>query len=110
MKRFTGINGTIIFDDRKVTIIREKKLDRVFHQQGSIDIPLSQIDLVMFSEAGLTNGYIAILEKNNKIPHSVFTAIKHQNAVIFRFPKNQQAQEFARQIKVAVFERKKSEK
>ncbi|MBR2255772.1 MAG: hypothetical protein IJ899_00205 [Blautia sp.] len=92
MQKFVGLNGTISASEKSVILSREKKLDGVFHKLGTMEIPIDQIEKVVFSEAGLTNGFIAILRKGDKRPHSVFSAMKNQNAVIFRLTKNAQAQ------------------
>lgn len=99
MKRFTGLNGSITVSGNSVVLSRERKLDGVFHELGSREIPISQIEKVVFSEAGLTNGFLAILRKGDKRPRSVFSAIKNENAIIFRITKNEQAQEMAEYVK-----------
>ena len=99
MKKFVGLNGTISVSTDSVYLSRERKLDGVFHQLGITEIPIKQIDKVIFSEAGLTNGFIAILRKGDKRPHSIFSALKNENTVIFRLTKNHQAQELTNYVK-----------
>ena len=99
MKKFVGLNGTISVSADSVYLSRERKLDGVFHQLGTTEIPIKQIEKVVFSEAGLTNGFIAILRKGDKRPHTIFSALKNENAVIFRLTKNDQAQEMTNYVK-----------
>ena len=53
----------------------------------------------MFSEEGIANGYMAFLRKGDKRPHSVFSALKNENAIIFRFTKNRIAKELVNLVK-----------
>ena len=99
MRRFVGLNGTISISDHSVFLSREGKLDSVFHMPGTTEIPIRLIHKVVFSQAGLTNGFIAILRKGDKQPHSVFSALKNENAVIFRVTKNDQALELAEYVR-----------
>ncbi len=97
MKSFTGLNGKVFASEDTVMIKREGKLDKVFHE-SDLTIPLNQIYAVEYMEGGITNGFIAFLRKGDKIPHSVFAALKNENAIIFRFNKNLQAKKFAEHV------------
>ncbi len=99
MDMFRGINGTIILSDDIVQIIREKGIDYTFHKEGHIEIPYSEIKEVVFSEGGLINGYISIMEKKSKRPSGIVQAMKDENAVIFRMFKNEQAREIRSEIR-----------
>ena len=99
MKNFVGLNGKIYADEDGVTLIRESKIDGVFHELGTVRIPISEIAKVIYSEGGLTNGYIAFLRKGDRRPLSVFSALKNDNTVIFRFTKNESAQQMAEYVK-----------
>ena len=102
MKTFKGLNGKITADEEKVVLTRSTKLDSVFHEAGTITIPIDQIEKVAFSEGGLTNGFIAFVRKGDKQPHSVFSAMKQDNAVIFRLTKNDVARELAEYVKALI--------
>ena len=97
-RKFAGLNGSILVKDDNLYLIREKKLDGVFHELGTITIPINQIKQVAFAEAGLTNGFIAILRKGDRRPRTVFSAIKNETAVIFRVTKNAQAHDMVRYV------------
>lgn len=71
-------------------------------EAGSITIPIDQIEKVAFSEGGLTNGFIAFVRKGDKRPHSVFSAMKQDNAVVFRLTKNDAARELAEYVKALI--------
>ena len=90
---FKGLNGSVSIAENWVTISREKKLDGVFHTLGSIIIPIRELDKVVYSKGGILNGFIVFIKKGDRQPHSVFSAIKNKNAIIFRASKNEQAKE-----------------
>ncbi|MCR5775890.1 MAG: hypothetical protein K6G84_00545 [Lachnospiraceae bacterium] len=99
MISFVGLNGQIEVDNDGIILTRVAKLDKVFHQAGKIIIPFCQVENVVFSEGGLTNGFVAFLRKGDKEPHSVFSAIKNDTAVIFRLTKNKNARQLVNYVK-----------
>ena len=99
MRKFVGINGSVLVDENTVTLFREKKLDGVFHELGKMEIPVNQIERIVISEAGLTNGFIAFLRKGDKRPRTVFSALKNKNTIIFRLTKNEQALKMTEYVK-----------
>ena len=99
MVSFAGLNGQITVDEHTITLTRSAKLDKVFHNAGTITIPLSKVEKVIFSEGGLTNGYVAFLRKGDKRPRSVFSALKNKNTVIFRLTKNDDAKDLVDYVK-----------
>lgn len=99
MMSFVGLNGSVFVDERGISLTRKSRLDGAFHDLGTLKIPYEQIVKVVFAKGGLTNGYMAFLRKDDKRPHSVFSALKNDSAIIFRFTKNDSAKEIVDLIK-----------
>ncbi|MDO4474989.1 MAG: hypothetical protein Q4B75_10125 [Eubacteriales bacterium] len=99
MKKFRGINGTLILKDDSVLVLREKGIDGTFHDVSEIEIPYSTIEDVEIVPGGLINGYICIVNSGINSPSNIFKAMKNDNTVIFRIFKNDQAIKFAEELK-----------
>jgi len=99
MRSFVGLNGSVSVGESGISLTRESKLDGVFHELGTAVIPYEQIVKVVYAEGGLSNGYMAFLRKGDKRPHSVFSALKNDSAIIFRFTKNESAKEIVDLVK-----------
>ena len=102
MRLFTGLNGSISVGEIGVSLTRQAKIDGIFHELGTMVIPYEEIDKVVFSKGGLTNGYMVFLRKGEKRPHSVFSAIKNEHAIVFRFTKNKSAKEIVNIVKTRI--------
>ncbi len=98
MKTFIGLNGSISVNSEKVILHRGSGIDSVFHEEGNLTIPFSNIAEVIYSEGGLTNGYITILRYGDKRPHGILSALRNATTVIFRFTKNRQALEMTEYV------------
>lgn len=99
MKTFKGLNGTIELTDIDVQISRDNMLGTTFHSEHTIKIPYNNIRDIILVPGGLLNGYICIVEEGCAYPSNVFVAIKDENTVIFRMPKNLQASRLKQAIK-----------
>lgn len=99
MKKFRGINGTLVLKDDAVLVLREKGIDNTFHDYSEIEIPYSNIEEVAVVLGGITNGYICIVDEEGTSPTNVFKAMKNDNAVIFRVFKNSAAEKFAEELR-----------
>lgn len=99
MKKFRGINGTLIIQDDSVLVLREKGIDGTFHDTAEIEIPYSNIEDIEVVPGGLINGYICIVNSDKNVPSNIFKAMKNDNTVIFRVFKNDQAIKFAEELK-----------
>lgn len=98
MKSFKGLNGTLALRPTGVAIIRENMLATTFHNAGEIEIPYGNISDVEVVPGSVLNGYICIVENGYGCPSNVFSAMKDENTVIFRFTKNLQAAKMKQQI------------
>lgn len=99
MKKFRGINGTLVLNDDVVLILREKGIDGTFHNHTKIEIPYYNIKEVKVILGGLINGYICIVDSNCGPSSNIFQAIKNDNTVIFRVFQNSMAERFANEIR-----------
>ena len=99
---FRGLNGTVEIKNDEVIIIRNRFLDGIFLKKGIYHIKKNEISKVVYKKGGLTNGYITIARDNDIIPGSIFTAIKCNNSVVFRFPQNDEARVFFGCLKQAI--------
>lgn len=61
MWRAKGMNGTIEFDGRTITISREGAMARGVHGSGERTIPLSGVGSIQWRNAGLTAGQLSIV-------------------------------------------------
>ncbi len=98
MKAFHGLNGAIVLGDTCVSILREKFLATTFHNGGETQIAYSDISRVVVIPGSLLNGFICIVEKGYRSPSNVFSALKDENTVIFRFTQNGKAEKMKRLI------------
>lgn len=105
MKSFSGLNGILYLYDDSVLIIRDNSLGKLFHNKNKqIMIPYKQIRAVEFSPGALVNGYISIVDKDHYAPKNIFSAIKDDFTVIFRFFKNREAEEIKSEIERILLE------
>ncbi len=98
MKSFKRLNGTLDLRPTGVAIIRENMFATTFHNAGEIEIPYGNISEVEVVPGSVLNGYICIVENDYGRPSNVFSAMKDENTVIFRFTKNLQATKMKQQI------------
>lgn len=99
MKEFRGLNGKIVYDTDRVTILRENKLDMKFHNSEKVELPVSSVKEIVLELGGLVNGYISILEEGDIKPKSIFEAIKDEKTIAFRMFKNIMAESFANDLR-----------
>ena len=105
MKSFSGLNGILYLYDDSVLIIRDSSLGKLFHNKNKqIMIPYKQIRAVEFSPGALVNGYISIVDMDHYAPKNIFSAIKDDSTVIFRFFKNREAEEIKSEIERILLE------
>ena len=102
--KFRGLNGTIEVVDDKIRIIREKLLDGAFHKKGTFVFPLSSVIMMHYHKGGITNGFLTLERKGSKLSKSVFSAMKNDDAIIFRMMKNEEAEAFSKYVNDAVKE------
>lgn len=98
MKSFKGLNGTLVLRPTGVAIIRENMLATTFHNAGETEIPYNNISKVEVVPGSVLNGYICIVENGCECPSNVFSAMKDENTIIFRFTKNLQVIKIKQQI------------
>ena len=96
MKSFAGLNGEVLVEDDYLYLVRKSKIDSVFHKKKKVRLLIRDIDKIIFSKGGLVNGYMVFLKEGEKCPKSIFSALKNENAIIFRMTKNDKAEEFYR--------------
>ena len=75
MEIFNGINGKIRICDHYLVIIREKKIETMFHEVGEKRIDYSDIASVKYVPGSITNGYIRIVEDNSSFPRNLMKAM-----------------------------------
>lgn len=99
MHKFRGINGTFILKNDCVVILREKGIDRTFHECVETEISYTDIEDVEIVLGGITNGYICIVDSKRIIPSNIFKAMKNDNTIVFRMFKNELAEKFANELR-----------
>lgn len=108
MKGFKGVNGTLQLRREGVAIIRDRVLDKGFHEPGEVLIPYGNICDVKVVPGSLVNGYICVVTEGSSSPSSVFKALKDNHTVIFRLTKNIQAENIKRLINDKIKRKDKS--
>lgn len=98
MKSFKGLNGTIYLNASGVSIVRDTSISTTFHKLSEVEIPYANISKVNLVHGAALNGYISIVEHGYGSPSSIFSALKDENTVIFRFTKNLSAEKMKRLI------------
>ena len=91
-----GLNGVLALEEDCAVSRRQGQLATVFHAPGERRIPYARIQQVVFLPGGLLNGYLCLVEAGAPRPANRMAALKHPNAVMFRFPQNAQAARLAR--------------
>lgn len=104
---FKGLNGVIRIDDSYVVIERKKGLTTFFNKKRLLKIDYQLIKQIKYKSGNLTNGYIAIIIKESRVPHTIFGAVGNDYTVIFRREKNGEAKRFLKKIKEYMYEKNK---
>ena len=98
MKAFKGLNGTVILHQSCVCVVRDNMLGTTFHDAGVTEIPYGNISEVAVVPGAVLNGFLCIVEHGYGSPSNIFSAMKDDNTIIFRFTKNAQAWKLKRLI------------
>ncbi len=99
MERFRGLNGTIVLKEDSVQILRESRIDSIFHKQDQIIIPYSEIKDIQYVAGSFVNGYLSIIRTGTSRTTGIINAIKDDTTVVFRMFKNGQVEKFVGEIK-----------
>lgn len=96
--QFRGLNGEIVLENDEILIKRSSRLDKTFHDEEIIIVPLAELEDVEVVYGSVTNGYISLIIRNQKHKPGLLHAMKDKYSVIFRVFNNSKAEEMMKYI------------